>query len=61
MAQYNFTDGQSKPGFTADGIKWYQQCFVCNKQINFIKDYRESWMSVGQYVRHKKCAPTTLK
>lgn len=61
MAQYNFTDGQSKPGLTADGIKWYQSCYVCNKQINFLRDTRGSWMSVEPYVRHIKCDPTALK
>jgi len=61
MAKYNFTEAQSKPGLTADGKKWYQNCYVCNKQINFLTAGKESWLSVTPYVRHKKCDPTVLK
>ena len=60
MAEHNFTEAQSKPGLTAGGVKWYQNCYVCNKQINFIKAYRESWKAIGQYVRHTKCYPKPL-
>jgi len=60
MVEYNFTPAQSKPGYNADGVKWFQQCFICNKQINFLKDYKESYRSVGQYVRHVKCSPPPL-
>ncbi|MGH7974886.1 MAG: hypothetical protein ACREBR_05125 [bacterium] len=61
MADNQFNDAQSKPGLTADGVKWYQNCYVCNKQINFFKAPKESWRSVGQYVRHMKCYPPPLK
>lgn len=60
MAEHNFNDAQSKPGLTADGVKWYQSCYVCNKQINFLKAYKETWISIGQYVRHTKCTPKPL-
>lgn len=61
MAEHNFNEAQSKPGLTATGEKWYQNCYVCNKQINFFKVYRETWMQIGQYVRHTKCDPPPLK
>jgi len=60
MADYNFTEAQSKPGYTVDGVKWYQNCYVCNKQINFLKAPKESWITIGQYVRHMKCTPKPL-
>ena len=61
MAEHNFNEAQSKPGYTADGKKWYQNCYICNKQIDFFKAPKESWRSVGQYVRHMKCLPPPLK
>jgi len=60
MTEYNFTEGQSKPVLTADGKKWCQNCYICNKQIDFIKAGRESWKTIGQYVRHSKCDPPPL-
>lgn len=60
MAEHNFNEAQSKPGLTADGVKWYQNCFICNKQINFLKAPKESYRIVGQYVRHMKCLPPPL-
>ena len=62
MAKFVFTEAQSKPGFTADGVKWYQQCMWCGKQINFIKmKAGAEWLQVGQYVRHKRCLPPPIK
>jgi len=61
MAEHNFNEAQSKPGFTADGVKWYQNCYVCNKQINFLKAPKESYRTIGQYVRHMKCTPPPFK
>jgi len=57
----NFTEGQSKPVLTAEGKKWCQNCYVCNKQINFVKAPKESWVSVAPYVRHRKCYPPPIK
>lgn len=45
------------PTLTSDNKPWVQRCYVCLESINFIKDPRASWMSVGEYVRHKKCLP----
>jgi hypothetical protein len=56
-----FTEGQSKPVLTADGKKWVQNCMYCGKQVNFLKASKESWLSVGQYVRHKKCYPPPIR
>ena len=58
-----FSKYQLEPAFTADGkIKWWQLCYVCSGQINFIKAVRFSWVSIGNgMVRHKKCNPPPLK
>lgn len=56
-----FTEWQSKPVLTADGIPWVQVCMYCTKQVNFLKDPKCSWIRVGQYVRHKKCIPPSAK
>lgn len=61
MVEHNFNDAQSKPGLTADGLKWYQNCYVCNKQINFLKAAKESWITIDKYVRHRKCYPPPIK
>lgn len=61
MAEHNFNDAQSKPGLTATGEKWYQNCYICNKQINFFKAPKESYRNIGPYVRHMKCLPPPLK
>ncbi len=60
MTEHNFNEAQSKPILNADGVKWCQNCYVCNKQINFLKAQKESYRSVGQYVRHMKCYPPSL-
>jgi hypothetical protein len=57
----NLNDAQKKPVLTADGVKWVQNCLYCNKQVNFLKDPKPSWISVGDYVRHKKCYPPPIK
>jgi len=61
MVEHNFNEYQSKPGLTSDGKKWWQNCYICDKQINFLKAHSESWRQIGQYVRHMKCSPTPLK
>lgn len=54
-------DFQKKPVLTADGIPWTQRCLYCDKNINFLKDPKESWLRVGEFVRHKKCYPPPAK
>lgn len=49
-----------KPGLTADGKVWYQKCFICLHQIDFIKR-NTPWVNVGGLVRHKKCQPAPLR
>jgi hypothetical protein len=61
MAEHNFTKAQSEPVFTADGQLWCLNCYICDKQINFLKAPSESYRKVGQYVRHMKCYPPPLK
>jgi hypothetical protein len=62
MAEHNFTKGQSQAGLTLDGRKWYQNCYICNKQINFIKDPSgNKWIRIDKYVRHRKCLPPPIK
>ena len=56
-----FTKAQSEPILTVEGKKWCQLCFICNKQINFLKASKESYVVVGQYVRHKRCRPEPIK
>lgn len=48
---------QKKPVLTADGKPWVQRCIYCDKAVNFIKDPSQSWVRVGEYVRHRKCDP----
>ena len=49
-------------GLTADGEKWWQICYICKKQINFLKDPSASkWLRVGDLIRHKKCRPAPAK
>jgi hypothetical protein len=57
-----FTAAQSKPVLTAEGKPWCQNCYVCDKQINFLKQTAGvEYLHVGQYVRHKKCYPPAAK
>lgn len=57
-----FTKGQSEPVLTPDGKPWCQNCYVCNKQINFLKQVAGiEYLHIGQYVRHKKCKPESMK
>lgn len=56
-----FTKAQSEPVFTSTGEKWCQSCMYCGKQINFLKTNKENIVHVGQYVRHKKCYPPSIK
>ncbi len=48
---------QLKPVLTADGRQWAQRCYVCDRQVNYIKDASVSYVRVGDLVRHKKCFP----
>ena len=58
MANREFTKAQAEPVLTVAGEKWCQNCFVCNKQINFFKTTAGiEYLHIGQYVRHKKCYP----
>lgn len=54
------TQYQTAPVMTADGRRWAQGCYVCAKQIDFLKDpsgYK--WVRVDTLVRHRKCYPGT--
>lgn len=49
---------QLEPCKTADGRLWVQRCYVCDNQIDFLKDpsgYK--WLRVDRLVRHRKCYP----
>ena len=55
---------QLKPVMTSEGKPWVQRCFVCDKQVNFLKLSSEAYIrlhdvkrSDGVYdlVRHRKC------
>ena len=52
---------QKKPVYTADKVKWTQNCLYCNGQINFLKSSKESYVIVGEFVRHRKCYPPPIK
>lgn len=58
-----FSKWQLEPAFHPDTKeKWYQNCYVCNGQINFIKDPKHTYIViVGGLVRHKKCNPGVPK
>jgi hypothetical protein len=57
----NLTEAQKKPTLTSDGRPWCQVCLYCSKQINFLKDIPESFIRLGEYVRHRKCLPPPAK
>lgn len=61
MTKYNFSEGQSRPVLTSDGRKWCQLCLYCSKQIDFLKASKESYIVIGEYVRHKKCLPPPMR
>lgn len=44
-----------KPTLTADGRKWVQRCFICAKQVDFLKTMPAQRVAVGELVRHAKC------
>jgi hypothetical protein len=50
---------QLAPALTTDGREWWELCYYCGKQINFIKDSQSSWKRLGgidsKLVRHTKC------
>lgn len=50
---------QLEPGLTTDGRPFWQLCYYCGKQINFIKNSKSSWKRLGgvgsKLVRHSKC------
>lgn len=48
---------QQKPVLTSEGKPWTQRCYVCDKNINFIKEPACKRVKVGDLVRHKKCYP----
>lgn len=49
-------DSLKRVGLTSDGRAWYQLCYVCRKQIDFLKTPKNQWLSVGQgLIRHAKC------
>jgi len=56
---------QLEPALSDKGEKWWQLCYYCGKQINFIKDSVGSWRRIGgidsKLVRHKKCYPQEAK
>lgn len=49
---------QREPVRTSDGRLWAQSCYVCAKQIDFLKDPSGfKWLRVVELVRHRKCYP----
>lgn len=53
---------QKKPVTTPDGKRWAQNCLICDRQIDFIKDpsgYK--WLRVDTLVRHRKCLPPYIR
>lgn len=49
---------QQEPVMTSDGRRWAQNCYVCDRQIDFIKDPSGfKWVRVDKLVRHRKCYP----
>lgn len=49
---------QQEPIKTADGRVWAQNCYVCNGQVDFLKDPSgHKWIRVDTLVRHRKCYP----
>jgi hypothetical protein len=55
-------DYTKTPGLNSEGKPWWQLCYVCRKQIDFIKTPRHKWLGIGNgMVRHKKCDPNTYK
>ena len=56
---------QLQPALNDKGIKWWQLCYYCSGQINFIKDSVNSWRALGgigsNLVRHKRCYPPPIK
>lgn len=46
---------QLKPVLTANGRRGCQSCFVCSKQIDFLKTPQHMRVIVGALVRHKRC------
>ncbi len=60
-SDYNGDAYLTTPVRTADGRKWVQRCFVCEKVVNFIQTFEHERVQVGELVRHKKCRPDALK
>ena len=52
---------QRKPALTADGRKWCQRCYLCNKAVNFLKTVPQQRVIVGNLVRHEKCRPEPIR
>ncbi len=49
---------QKEPVRTATGQVWAQNCFICNKQIDMLKDpYHVKWLRIDTLIRHRKCYP----
>lgn len=50
---------QLEPALTSTGEKWWELCYYCGKQINFVKDSVSSWKRIGgitsKLVRHTRC------
>jgi hypothetical protein len=50
---------QLEPTLTSDGRPWWELCYYCKGQIDFVKDSKSSWKRLGgvgsKLVRHTKC------
>lgn len=54
----SLTPQQLEPVLTADGRRWAQNCYCCNRQVDFLKDRLGiKWLRVDTLVRHRKCFP----
>lgn len=56
------TQHQKEPVKTASGRVWAQNCYLCNRQIDLLRDPRGvKWIRVLELVRHRKCSPEALR
>jgi len=55
---------QLEPALTDKKEPWWELCYYCSKQINFVKDSKGSWKRIGgvgsKLVRHTRCYSTEI-
>lgn len=62
MTSLKLSKFQLQPVRTSVGRRWAQNCYICDKQINFLKDPSGfKWLHVDKLVRHRKCFPGRAK